>query len=539
MQNRVVAVLIVFFILFSLLPTGYELVNRSRLFPERAFELVHNFPTDYNFYLSRIRQGLVGRTTVVEQYTGEPHEGSFIQVFYLVLGWVGKWWRVPWGRVADIYHVARIVFGGLLLVMIAQFCKRSFFILHSKFSILAFLLAVTASTWPKLVFYEGGWRFGGFMPWWSVMDSLQRITFIPHILAGQALIIALLLMLTNDRAMKKGGSWIFAGFLGFVLGIIFPPGLLFVYAVLGILFLFQRKHTIGYGVFFFLSVPALGYLKLMTSFYPWKRLVEVDIIRPLPFDYVEYVKAMGPVLPLGLIGLLVALLRKEKAMLLSVAWVVAWLLLLFAFRFVPQQSPLRFSEMIPHAPLAVLTGYLFFLLWRLRKSFVICHLSFVIPTILIIVGSGVMLSSFWWQRDFVNHKIIAAYPLVPTGSYVMYPLKDFASAIQFLDDTTPRDSVILSETTAGNYIPARTARRVYLGHDNTVKYEEKQVVVKQFFSGKMKPDAAKDFLIKNNLHHVFFGPQEREDGGIVDLSKAYPFLQSIYSNTYVIVYVVK
>lgn len=170
------------------------------------------------------------------------------------------------------------------------------------------------------------------------------------------------------------------------------------------------------------------------------------------------------------------------------------------------------------------------------ERLVIGHLSFVIPTILIIVGSGVMLSSWWWQRDFINHKIIAAYPLVPTGSYVMYPLKDFVSAIQFLEDNTPIGAIILSETTAGNYIPARSIRRVYLGHDNTVKYEEKQVVVKRFFSGNMKPDAARAFLNQNNLHYIFFGPQEKEDGGVSDLSKVYPFLKEAYKNSFVTIY---
>lgn len=539
MQRWIIGLICIFFVLFSLTPTIYEVVNRGRLPTERQFELVHNFPTDYNFYISRIRQGFEGKTSVIERYTGEEHEGSYIQVFYLVLGWVGRIFQVPGGRVADIYHVTRVVFGLVLLAFIWQFVKRAFSLFPFSFYLLAFLLAITASTWPKLVFSQGGWRFGGYMPWWSLMDSLQRITFIPHLLAGQILIIGLLLMLTNERAMRKGSNWIFTGILGFVLGIIFPPGLLFVYVVLGILFLFNRKHSIPYSVFFFLSVPALGYLQLMTSFYPWKRLVEVDTIRPLPFDYSEYFKAVGPMLPLGLFGLIVAMIKKEKAMVLSAAWVLAWLFLLVVFKFVPQQSPLRFSEMIPHVPLAVLTGYVFFVLRKLRKSFVICHLSFVIPMVLVTIGLGVMVSSYWWQRDFVDHKMRASFPLVPTGSYVMYPLKDFIAAIQFIEDTAPLDSVIFSETTAGNYIPAYSNKKVFLGHDNTVKYEEKQIITKQFFSGTMKSDEARTFLKQNKLKYVFFGPQEKEDGGVSDLSKVYTFLQSIYSNPYVVVYSVK
>ena len=35
-----------------------------------------------------------------------------------------------------------------------------------------------------------------------------------------------------------------------------------------------------------------------------------------------------------------------------VAWVFVWLLFLFVFDKIPEQSPTRFTEMIPHAPLA-------------------------------------------------------------------------------------------------------------------------------------------------------------------------------------------
>lgn len=268
MRGRIFFLLALVFVLFSLFPTGYELANKGRLRPNRAFELVHNFPTDYNFYLSRIRQGIEGRWTVLEKYTSEPHSGSFLHVLYLWMGRVGQWVRVPWGRSGDVYHVGRIVFGMALLLLIAEYAKKSFrkdseysedqtisrsdylrvrsadFPKHrisessefsGKWQLLAFLLAVTASTWPKLVYVEVVPRFGGYMSWWSVMDSLQRITFIPHLLVGQALIVFLLLATSDERVMRRPGNWIFLGILAFLLGMVFPPGLVFVIATLGVL----------------------------------------------------------------------------------------------------------------------------------------------------------------------------------------------------------------------------------------------------------------------------------------------------------------
>ena len=291
-----------------------------------------------------------------------------------------------------------------------------------------------------------------------------------------------------------------------------------------------------------LGLPSLIYLSLMTSFYPWKRLAEFDIIKPLPFDYIEYLKAVGPILPLGIIGLLVALKMKERRMFPAVAWVIAWALLLFIFKFIPAQSPLRFSEMIPHVPLAVLTAYLFW--WGLgasikylgRGRIILAYILNTIPLLLIILGLGIMFSSFLWQRDFVDHKMRAAFPLVPTGSYVMYPLKDFISAIRFIQDATTRQTIILSETTAGNYMPVYSGNTVYVGHANTVRAEEKEAKVKEFFSGRMKPAETEAWMTHENLHWVFYGPQEKEDGGIGDLAKVYPFMQQAYKNSFVTVY---
>lgn len=158
---------------------------------------------------------------------------------------------------------------------------------------------------------------------------------------------------------------------------------------------------------------------------------------------------------------------------------------------------------------------------------------------MILVGFGVMYSSWLWQRDFVDHKIRAGLPLVPTGSYVLYPLKDFISAMTYIQDATSRDTVILAETTAGNYIPVESGNTVYVGHANTVRAEEKELAVKQFFSGRMSAEEALVWLRRENLHWIYFGPQEREDGGISDLSRTYPFLRAVYKNAFVTVYQTK
>lgn len=573
--SYVIAVLIFFFVGFSLYPTYYELTKKNTIRPERQFELVHNFYTDFNFYLSRIRQGLEGNLTVHEKYTSEPHQGSLIQIFYLSLGWVGRWVRVPWHRTGDIYQMARIVLAFTLLFMIAEIAKSGF--KRGRWQILAFLLAVTASTYPKLVQVEdGSWRFGGYMAWWSVMDSLQRITFLPHLLAGQAMMAFMMLILADRETMTRPVNWFFLGIFGLILGLVFPPGLLFVYAALPVIIISETfilwkngtksqvlrrqliKRLIPMFIVGALSVPSLVYLQLMTSFYPWKELALQDVLRPLPFEYAEYFRGVGLVLPIGIIGLLLAIRKRESLMILSVAWTVTWLALLFIFKKIPQQSPLRFSEMIPHVPLGILSAYLFQQIaegkWYRQKfvqpfikmkknavgiKSVIQYSIFIIP--IIWLGSNLfhMYSSWLWQRDFVGHKIRAEIPLVPTGSYVMYPLREFLEAMIFIQDNSSRNDVVLAEWNTSNYIPVISGNTVYIGHDNTVNSEEKKLYVRSFFTGQMPAEGARRWLLESGIKFIYFGPLEFEDAAGKQITDFYPFLREIYKNTYVRVYAVE
>jgi MFS family permease len=557
--------IVIFFVLYSLVPTFYEIGRRNDLHENRYFELVHNFYTDYNFYLSRIRQGREGAWTVQEKYTSEPHEGSYLQIMYVLMGKVSSFVRVPWPNSGDTYHIARVVLACTLLFLFSYTAKTAF--INPFWQVMGFLLIVIAGTWPILVYHKEEWRFGGYMPWWTIMDALQRITFIPHMLAGQAFIVFHLVAMTTYATMKRAGNWIFLGVLAFVFGIIFPPGLLFVFAVYGMYFVINLLYTLpfktkndfkswaivhlgGPAVIGIISAPSLLYLSLVLRVYPWKRLIDFAVLHPQPFKLTEYILAVGPMLPLGVIGALLVLIQKEKKYFLFVSWVITWFALIIIFQYVPQESPLRFTEMLPQVPLGILAAYLFYRLyvfgvniihnkkiqWHIQLSYGIKLVSLAVPTLLVVLGICQMYGSWRWQMEFVDHKIVATMPLVPTGSYVMYPLKDFVSAILFIQDATPRSTVILSETTAGNYIPVYSGNTVYVGHANTINTEQKESIVADFFSGRMGVARAKQFLTENNLHYIFFGPQEMDDGGLQDLARAYPFLREIYTNPSVRIY---
>lgn len=579
------SLLIIGFILFSFVPTFYEWGSRWKIKPIRHFELVHNFPTDYNLYLSKIRQGKEGSWLAREKYTAEPHEGSLSQILYVFIGRVSDWVKVQTPYIWFSYHVMRFFFSALLLFVIWQVTGWVF----QRFSwrVLSFLLIVTASTWPKFESVDGWPRFGGYMPWYTMVDSLQRTTFMPHVMFGQAMLAFIVWVFVGGFLTKKHPlNWIFLGLIGFILGIIFPPAIFFLYGMLGmwsafelvLLFWHEKEHLgdvkslvrtlktwgmerlFGRVVFIAMTFPTMLYYALLFSQYPWKRLVEFDVINPTKFSYIEYFLALGPTLLFGILGIVVVYINRKNAISQKLTgfcvWVIAWLLFTFIFNFIPQQSPTRFSQMIPHLPLGLLTGYLFYslmnLVGRMRKNYTAKHTKdsqvytvltfilyacFFVPLIIVLFGIGSMFSSWLWQKDFVDHKLRADIPLVPTGAQVMYPLKDLAEAMVWLQVNTPRSAVVFSGKATGNMIPVYAGNTTHVGHANTVASEIKEIAVANVYGRKVPRQIVEDYFKQYSIAYVLFGPEEAELAfGATDLREFYPFLEEVYRNQFVILY---
>ncbi|MFH0749717.1 MAG: hypothetical protein V1917_02255 [Candidatus Gottesmanbacteria bacterium] len=539
MKQKIFPILIFAFVLFSFFPTFYELKRSDALPTDRSFELIHNYITDYNFYLSRIRQGWEGRTTVLETYTNEPHRGTIIHELYLLLGQLARFIPEASSAVPYAYHVARAVFGVLVLSLIAWLTtllfKRVFW------QVIAFLLVVTAAGWPMISAVGSTWRFNNFMPWWTVLEPLQRITFIPHILVAQAGL--LFLVMAGCHPDKR---WVLLGIIAMLTGLAMPQALMTVYGVYVLLSVIEyvlEKKTDGIipririGV---LSVWTILYFLPLLSQYPWKRLVDFEVLHPITFSYIEYLKTLGVSLPIGFFGAGIALWRKDKKWYPIVAWAIGVPLVVLLMFIKPLQHPLRFTEMAVYIPLGLLTAYAcmtgFQMLQKKKVNPIIGSIGMTFPFLFIIYGGMAMYHQCLWQKDFTNMKVRAGWPVIAMDNYIVYPTKGFIDAITFIDRETPKDTVVLSAIVAGNYIPARTGRRVYLGHENTSYKEEKLEIVKQFYSGKMSEKDAYIWIRRERISYVFWGPQEKEEGGYVDIAATYPYLRQVFVNTEATVY---
>ncbi len=121
--------------------------------------------------------------------------------------------------------------------------------------------------------------------------------------------------------------------------------------------------------------------------------------------------------------------------------------------------------------------------------------------------------------------------------YIDYPSKSIIEAIFFLEKHTNPNQTVLSHFFAGNLIPAYSGNMVYFGH-STETYQFKTTKIEnviEFFSGKMSPQKAQEFLTKNKIKYVFYGVQEKNINPRFDIM-TYNFLENIFKNSEVSIF---
>jgi hypothetical protein len=542
-RQFVLLLIIVFFFLFlSYVPNIYEAALTDQVPPDRTMIWgEHIYTYDYNVYLSKIRQGQEGRFSIVDKYDNNTNQkGVFLQMLYVLSGKIGALLHL---NPVLSFHLLRTILsiGWVLMIIFLNI----YFLKKPTYYFWGTLISLLASSYPIFYRMENQVWVTYFMNWWTEMDVLKRISYLPHYTLNYIIIavLTILLDLYSKTGLKKY-YYSIAVILFFSFFIHPAAGLLFLISwvlFFAIKFLFDRDKNklvkiipqtlILFGV---TLIPML-YIRSITLSYPWKALTDFDQNNRIIMPIKDYLLTLGPVLITGILGATWVLVKKKIDLLGVTTWFLGAFVGIILFKFFPFQSELRFVQTANHIPLSILTVYFGFeLIGNFKKSWVkkIVYGVFGLITILGIVQTIYSLKS---QMLFIHQRAVATLPLVPYPSQVMHPLKDFADALVWLEKNTPRNSVVLSKITAGNYIPAYSGNFVYFGHNGeTPQYNERQNNVNWFFSGQMSLEKAKSFLQETKINYIFYGPQEK-DNAVENISK-YDFLKPVFESYYVNVY---
>ncbi len=123
------------------------------------------------------------------------------------------------------------------------------------------------------------------------------------------------------------------------------------------------------------------------------------------------------------------------------------------------------------------------------------------------------------------------------ADYPFYAPTENIAALDYLETQVASNDVVLSSLDMGQYIPALTGARSFLGHwAQTLHFFEKGDLVKQFFT-ESTPDSEREAILREySVDYVLYTERERELGTFDPAGAAY--LEEVYRNDNAVVYAV-
>jgi hypothetical protein len=501
-------------VVISTLPyaAGYLAQTPGLRFAGAVFDL-----EDYHSYQGRMWQGYRGAWQFRSLFTPEPHEGIYSQPFYIALGHLA---RLLGLGLPLTYHLARVVFGFLMLLVVYRFVAR--FAESLSVRRVAFLLAATSSGLGWLVEAVCPTPPGGISPidfWLFDAYTFFSLFQVPHFSAAIAFLLstyALLLGLVEESS--KGVSLLKdAGLLALYswgLGLIHPHMLLLADLVPVLYLVWRTAAERRLPVRFLLACLAMGlaqaplllYDYVVVTMHPVFRAWAAQNLTPSP-PPVYYVLGYGLVILLAIWGIPSALRASQRT-----PFLLIWAIVVFILTYLPWGLQRRFVEGA-HVPLCVLAGY------GLTEA--------LMPALARPLGRVARLLRYsprrlrWLAQVLVlalatlsNLYLVSTYTLAAAARHpALFHPADELAAVEWLDAHSEWDETVLAACETGNWIAGTIGHRVVLGHwAETVDYEVKRARVAAFYAARMSQAKQRELLDRWGVHYVYAGAEERALG---------------------------
>lgn len=105
---------------------------------------------------------------------------------------------------------------------------------------------------------------------------------------------------------------------------------------------------------------------------------------------------------------------------------------------------------------------------------------------------------------------------IQTHNLKIYLSESEKDALEWIEENTSPDSIILSSPEMGLFIPAQTGRRVIYGHPyETINALEVEMLVSEFYTGILSEAETRYFIEESHIDFMMVGPRERSFGTII------------------------
>lgn len=414
-------------------------------------------------YLSWMRQAADGHFFLQNLFTTEPQTGHGFNLLFLVLG---LFVRVTHLSLTAVFHLARMVFGFLLLLAAHKFSGT--WLKDSRSRILAVLMVGLSAGF-------GGYWLGGMMDngpvdlWQPEAITFFSIYFSPLFTFPMLLMIGCVYFLWR---FTENGEWknaVYAGLMLFLLANVhtydlIPLALLWLlYSIYqavrrnfrpikgGLVAALVAAPMVGYQAYFYMSEPV------------FRARAAVPTLSP---SIIWFFLGYGLLLPLGAIAVWRSV-RERKGIALLVCWIAAG--------FIAPYLPVPFQRKLimgTHIPLAILGAI--GLLWvtdRISTK----HRN-VLPLLLIALMFPTNLR--FMLRDINMLRQNRTY----VTAHVPFASTEEMDGLEYLDTHGKPGDIVLAHPGLASIIPAYTGLRVYCGHwGETAKFTSKLANTLAFF----------------------------------------------------------
>ncbi len=466
---------------------------------------------DHGQYLSWWR-GFQSSVLVSNKLTPEPNDPIFFNLLWWGLAQVSRWSGLGY---APVYQFFRWIAGASFLWaayrLMAQFLpvrqRRTAFMLVTFSSGLGWVLVVLKYTltqgellYPLDVFIAEG-------------NSFLCILGYPHFAFAAAFIVLIFEFIWRGWKQEQTKYMVVAALLALLLGWQHAYDLLLIYGITGAfaLLIWWKQRVFPWRLFwsglilFGLSCSGAIYSAIMTTVDPlWEKVLaqfsNADVYTPLP---PHLVILFGFPLILA-VATWVALAWKKQwseENLFIMGWFAAGALL----NYIPTDFQIHMlnSWQIPMMLLTTKGLYEFIvpaladrrpaMSKKTTRWLVIALLVVVLPT-----------NVYLWSWRFVD---------LARHDYPFYLHRDDVVALNWLQQNTHPDDIVLCSITIGQYVPALSNNTAFLAHwAQTVDFYDKENRVARFFDATTPDDERAETLLAFGIDYVLHGPAERALG---------------------------
>jgi uncharacterized membrane protein len=492
---------------------------------------------DHGQYLSWWR-GFQSSVLISNKLTPEPNEPAFFNLQWWVLAQISRWTGLGY---APVYQAFRWLSGALYLWavyrLIAQFLselrqRQTAFLLVAFSSGLGWVLVVLKYTLAKgeLLFPLDVYIAEG--------NSFLCILGYPHFCFAAAFIALTFELIWHGWQQRQMKSMIGAGLLALLLGWMHAYDLLLIYGIMGTFALlvwlkeraFPWRLFWGGAIVLVLSCSGAIYSVILTTFDPlWEEVLaqfaNAGVYTPSP---PHLVILFGLPLIVAVITWIALVWQRQWSQ--ENLFVAGWFLVGAALNYIPTDFQIHMLNgwQIPMMILVTkglhdLVGPALADRWptmnqRVTRWVVAAFIIAVLPT-----------NIYLWAWRFLD---------LSRHDYPYYLHRDDVGALNWLQENTSPDDIVLSSLTVGQYVPAISGNTAFLAHwAQTVRFYDKQERVARFFDAKTPDEERAETVHAFDVNYIFHGPAERALGAYDPTVT--PWLKPRFSSPQVGIYAVQ